>query len=84
VILLTTIGAKSGTIRKTPLMRVEHDGDYAEYQKKIPPPDPGVRLDSREVDTFSLRNGQVAPLTGVRRTDPDLSPSRTARCLGHR
>jgi F420H(2)-dependent quinone reductase len=29
VILLTTKGAKTGKIRKTPLMRVEHDGDYA-------------------------------------------------------
>jgi deazaflavin-dependent oxidoreductase (nitroreductase family) len=29
VILLTTIGAKTGKIRKTPLMRVEHDGEYA-------------------------------------------------------
>ncbi|MGW9402882.1 nitroreductase family deazaflavin-dependent oxidoreductase [Arthrobacter sp. NPDC055585] len=29
VILLTTKGAKSGKLRKTPLMRVEHDGDYA-------------------------------------------------------
>ena len=29
VILLTTIGAKTGKIRKTPLMRVEHDGRYA-------------------------------------------------------
>ncbi|MBW8793695.1 MAG: nitroreductase family deazaflavin-dependent oxidoreductase [Streptomyces sp.] len=29
VILLTTLGAKSGKIRKTPLMRVEHDGKYA-------------------------------------------------------
>jgi deazaflavin-dependent oxidoreductase (nitroreductase family) len=29
VVLLTTIGAKSGKLRKTPLMRVEHDGDYA-------------------------------------------------------
>src|SRR6516225_3363225 len=29
VILLTTIGAKSGKIRKTPLMRVAHDGRYA-------------------------------------------------------
>jgi F420H(2)-dependent quinone reductase len=29
VILLTTIGAKSGKIRKTPLMRVENDGEYA-------------------------------------------------------
>ncbi|MFF5896845.1 nitroreductase family deazaflavin-dependent oxidoreductase [Streptomyces argenteolus] len=29
VILLTTRGARSGKIRKTPLMRVEHDGEYA-------------------------------------------------------
>ncbi|MGW1215169.1 nitroreductase family deazaflavin-dependent oxidoreductase [Streptomyces sp. NPDC002499] len=29
VIVLTTLGAKSGKIRKTPLMRVEHDGVYA-------------------------------------------------------
>ncbi|MCT2542974.1 MULTISPECIES: nitroreductase family deazaflavin-dependent oxidoreductase [Streptomyces] len=29
VIILTTLGAKSGKIRKTPLMRVEHDGKYA-------------------------------------------------------
>jgi deazaflavin-dependent oxidoreductase (nitroreductase family) len=29
VILLTTIGAKTGKIRKTPLMRVEHAGEYA-------------------------------------------------------
>lgn len=29
VVILWTLGAKSGTIRKTPLMRVEHDGDYA-------------------------------------------------------
>ncbi|KAA8884085.1 nitroreductase family deazaflavin-dependent oxidoreductase [Nocardia colli] len=29
VILLTTKGAKSGKLRKTPLMRVEHNGEYA-------------------------------------------------------
>ena len=29
VIILTTRGNKSGKIRKTPLMRVEHDGAYA-------------------------------------------------------
>lgn len=29
IILLTTRGAKSGKLRKTPLMRVEHDGEYA-------------------------------------------------------
>lgn len=29
VIILTTVGAKSGKLRKTALMRVEHDGEYA-------------------------------------------------------
>ena len=29
IILLITIGAKTGKIRKTPLMRVEHEGEYA-------------------------------------------------------
>ncbi|MFI0715884.1 nitroreductase family deazaflavin-dependent oxidoreductase [Streptomyces inhibens] len=29
VVVLTTRGAKSGRIRKSPLMRVEHDGTYA-------------------------------------------------------
>ena len=29
VVLLSTIGAKTGKLRKTPLMRVEHDGEYA-------------------------------------------------------
>ncbi len=29
VVLLTTRGAKSGKLRKTPLMRVEHGGTYA-------------------------------------------------------
>lgn len=29
VIVLTTRGARSGRIRKSPLMRVEHDGSYA-------------------------------------------------------
>jgi deazaflavin-dependent oxidoreductase (nitroreductase family) len=28
VIVLTSVGAKSGKIRKTALMRVEHDGEY--------------------------------------------------------
>ena len=29
VIIVTTRGAKSGNVRKVPLMRVEHDGEYA-------------------------------------------------------
>jgi deazaflavin-dependent oxidoreductase (nitroreductase family) len=29
IIIVTTVGNKSGKVRKTPLMRVEHDGEYA-------------------------------------------------------
>ena len=29
VVIVTTVGAKSGKIRKVPLMRVEHEGEYA-------------------------------------------------------
>jgi len=29
IILLITVGAKTGKLRKTPLMRVEHNGEYA-------------------------------------------------------
>ncbi|WP_024443130.1 MULTISPECIES: nitroreductase family deazaflavin-dependent oxidoreductase [unclassified Mycobacterium] len=29
VVLLTTVGAKTGKLRKVPLMRVEHNGQYA-------------------------------------------------------
>jgi deazaflavin-dependent oxidoreductase (nitroreductase family) len=28
LVILTTTGAKTGKLRKTPLMRVEHDGEY--------------------------------------------------------
>lgn len=34
VILMTSVGARSGKLRKTPLMRVEHDGSYAVVASK--------------------------------------------------
>lgn len=34
VVILYTIGAKSGKLRKTPLMRVEHDGEYVVVASK--------------------------------------------------
>lgn len=34
VVIVTTLGAKSGTIRKSPVMRVEHDGQYAVVASK--------------------------------------------------
>jgi deazaflavin-dependent oxidoreductase (nitroreductase family) len=34
IIVLTTVGAKSGKLRKTALMRVEHEGEYAVVASK--------------------------------------------------
>jgi F420H(2)-dependent quinone reductase len=34
VVVVTNLGAKSGKVRKTPLMRVEHDGSYAAIGSK--------------------------------------------------
>jgi F420H(2)-dependent quinone reductase len=39
VVIVTTRGNKSGKIRKTPLMRVEHDGEYALVASKGGAPD---------------------------------------------
>lgn len=34
IVLVTSVGAKSGKLRKTPLMRVEHEGEYAAVASK--------------------------------------------------
>ena len=34
IILLSSVGAKTGKLRKTPLIRVEHDGSYAVVASK--------------------------------------------------
>ncbi len=39
VVILTSVGANSGKLRKTPLMRVEHEGRYALVASKGGAPD---------------------------------------------
>lgn len=34
IVVVTSVGAKTGKLRKTPLMRVEHDGEYAVVASK--------------------------------------------------
>ena len=49
IILLTTVGAKTGKLRKTPLMRVEHNGEYA--VRRVAgrgPEEPGLVLQHRQ------------------------------------
>ena len=67
VVILTSTGAKTGKIRKTPVMRVESDGSYAAIASKGGAPtnpawyqallaDPVVELqDGRESGTYRAR-----------------------------
>ncbi|WP_155368074.1 nitroreductase family deazaflavin-dependent oxidoreductase [Catellatospora vulcania] len=58
VIILTTLGAKSGKIRKTPLMRVEHDGRYAVVASKGGAPQhPVWYYNVRQHPTAELQDG---------------------------
>ena len=60
VIVLTTVGAKSGALRKTALMRVEHDGRYAVVASKGGAPDePRWGQNMRAQPHVELQDGPV-------------------------
>jgi deazaflavin-dependent oxidoreductase (nitroreductase family) len=63
VVILTTRGARSGKVRKTPLMRVEHDGRYVWYHNVVA--DPHV-----ELQDGAVRRDMVArEVTGAEKTE---------------
>src|SRR5947209_3302546 len=60
VVLLTMRGAKSGKVRKTPLMRVEHDGRYAAVASQGGAPQhPQWYWNLRADPRLQLRDGPV-------------------------
>ncbi|HYJ51396.1 MAG TPA: nitroreductase family deazaflavin-dependent oxidoreductase [Microbacterium sp.] len=60
IIVLTTVGAKSGGLRKTALMRVEHDGHYAVVASKGGAPDePKWAHNMRRHPQVQLQDGAV-------------------------
>jgi deazaflavin-dependent oxidoreductase (nitroreductase family) len=76
IIVLTTVGAKTGALRKTALMRVEHAGRYAVVASKGGAPDeprwaenmrrhPHVELQDRDV----RRDYTARELTGEERAE---------------
>jgi deazaflavin-dependent oxidoreductase (nitroreductase family) len=74
VVVITNLGAKSGKVRKTPLMRVEHEGRYAAVGSKGgAPEDPlwvgNFRVNPRvELQDGALRQDMVArEVTGEER-----------------
>ena len=60
IIVLTTVGAKSGALRKTALMRVEHEGRYAVVASKGGAPDePRWAENMRRHPHVELQDGAV-------------------------
>jgi deazaflavin-dependent oxidoreductase (nitroreductase family) len=63
VVVITNVGAKTGAVRKTPLMRVEHEGSYAAVGSKGGAP-------QNPVWVYNLRkNPQVAVQDGAQKWD---------------
>jgi deazaflavin-dependent oxidoreductase (nitroreductase family) len=76
VVVITNLGAKSGKVRKTPLMRVEHEGHYAAIGSKGgAPQDPlwvnNFRVNPRvELQDGASRQDMIArEVTGDERAD---------------
>jgi deazaflavin-dependent oxidoreductase (nitroreductase family) len=72
IIVLTTVGAKSGALRKTPLMRVEHDGRYAVVASKGGAPEEPAWADNiRQHPHVELQDGATKRDYLAREADGD-------------
>ncbi|WES62735.1 nitroreductase family deazaflavin-dependent oxidoreductase [Microbacter sp. GSS18] len=72
IIVLTTVGAKTGALRKTALMRVEHDGHYAVVASKGGAPDEPVWAENmRRHPHVELQDGAVKRDYAARELDGD-------------
>jgi deazaflavin-dependent oxidoreductase (nitroreductase family) len=70
IIVLTSLGAKSGKLRKTPLMRVEHDGEYvAVASLGGAPKHPVWYYNLKENPLVELQDGAVKRDYSVRELD---------------
>lgn len=71
VVIVTTRGNKSGKVRKTPLMRVEHDGEYVLIASKGGAPSHPVWYHNLKADpkTVVIQDGPVPFAAEVRELD---------------
>lgn len=82
VIILTTLGARSGKLRKTALMRVEHDGEYVVVASKGGAPDnPAWYTNLVEHPLAELQDGAVKRDYTVRELDGAERETWWARAL---
>ena len=67
IIVMTTVGHKTGKVRKVPLMRVEHDGEYAIVASKGGAPDHPVWYHNLSADPHvTIQDGPAPFEAGVR------------------
>ncbi len=72
IIIFTTVGRKSGKVRKVPLMRVEHEGQYALVASKGGAPEhPGWFYNLEANPTIMMQDGPEPYETAVRLIDGD-------------
>lgn len=72
IIVTTMMGHKSGKVRKVPLMRVEHEGEYALIASKGgSPTHPGWYYNLLETDEIELQDGPAPAAYTIRQVDGD-------------
>jgi deazaflavin-dependent oxidoreductase (nitroreductase family) len=73
VIIVTTRGNKSGKVRKTPLMRVEHEGEYALVASKGGAPEHPVWYYNlvSDPDSVAIQDGPTPVDVSVRQISGD-------------
>lgn len=82
VVLLTMRGARTGAIRKVPLMRVEHDGAYAAVASKGGHPDhPEWYFNLKAHPEISLQDGTETFTVHARELDGDERAEWWPRCV---
>jgi len=82
VVVVTSLGARSGKIRKTPLMRVEHDGRYALVASQGGAPDnPTWYYNLVNHPQVEIQDGPVRQDMTVRILDGDEKAVWWQRCV---
>ncbi len=82
IIVLTSVGAKTGKLRKTALMRIEHDGDYAVVASKGGAPAHPVWYYNLKADQHvELQDGRIRRDYLAREVDGDEKATWWARAI---
>ena len=82
VIIVTTIGVKSGRVRKVPLMRVEHDGEYAAVASKGgAPKNPVWYSNLKASPQVEVRDGTVVQAMTAREVTGEEKAIWWERCV---